>query len=261
MSLRAKRSNLKRDRHDSVTSLAMTRRSKPIAIFDIDGTIFRSSLTIELFRKLVLRGVLPKKFLNQIRRSESKWLNRQGHYDDYIWDVVRAYKTGVVGKSRNQVVAASRQVIRGQKLRTYRFTRDLLAKIREKYVTIAISGSPLEVVNEYNKFLKFDKIYGTEFGVDERGRYTGKVLHEPQQYKKELIIRYVEKHRLNLKNSIGVGDTESDIGFLELMDRPIAFNPNSKLAAYAKKKDWNVVIERKDFIVQFKAKNVKYLRS
>jgi phosphoserine phosphatase len=124
---------------------------------------------------------------------------------------------------------------------------------------IGISGSALEVVREYNKFLKFDKLYGTEFGVDEKGVYTGKVLHVPPLYKKEIIARYIQSHKLSLKGSIGVGDTESDIGFLELVDRPIAFNPNFQLGEYARKKNWDVIVERKDLIYEFKPKNVKYL--
>ena len=232
---------------------------KQLAIFDIDGTIFRSSLVVELFEKLVEKGIFPKSSIHKVRKSEDKWLNRQGHYDDYIWDVVRAYRKAMVGKEKTTVVAASKIVIAKQKHRTYRFTRDLLKSLRGKYFTIAISGSPFEVVTEYNKFLKFDKIYATEYGTNEHGRYTGKILHEPPLYKKELILRYAGSHALSLKDSIGVGDTESDIGFLELVDKPICFNPNTVLAKAAKKRNWKVVIERKDLIVEFKPKSVKFI--
>ena len=235
----------------------MTRR--PIAIFDIDGTIFRSSLLIELFRELVRGKIFAPQALQEIQKSETRWLNRRGQYERYIWDVNETYREHIVGKKRSQVVAASRRVIRSQKLRTYRFTRDLLRKFRGAYHTVAISGSPLEVVREYNKFLKFDKIYGTENGMDRRGRYTGRVLHEPPLYKKELILGYIEAHGLNMRGSIGVGDTESDIGFLELVDEPICFNPNVLLAKVAKKNNWKVVIERKDLIVELNPSKVKFL--
>ncbi len=232
---------------------------KPIAIFDIDGTIFRSSLTIELFERLVKQGVIEESFLRRIRRSERKWLDRQGHYDNYINEVVAAYQKAVVGKRQKDVLSASREIIEEQKYRTYRYTRDLLQRLRGRYVTIGISGSPLEVVEEYNRYLEFDKLYGSEFGVDERGRYTGAVLHEPPKYKKEVILRYVKSHNLSFKNSIGIGDTESDIGFLELVERPIAFNPNVKLAQKARREKWLMVIERKDLIVQFDPNLVNFI--
>lgn len=233
---------------------------KPIAIFDIDGTIFRSSLTIELFKHLVRRKIFDPSVMKRVRQSEQKWLNRQGHYDDYVRDVIIAYHKAVVGKKKKDIVATSKEVIQEQKYRTYRYTRHLLATTRRKYFTIGISGSPLEVVLEYNKFLKFDKIYGTEIGIDKQRRYTGVILHEPPRYKKELIVRFVQNHNLSFKNSIGVGDTESDIGFLGLVDQPIAFNPNAALAKFARKHGWKIVIERKDLIVELDPKKVRFLK-
>ena len=53
---------------------------------------------------------------------------------------------------------------------------------------------------------------------------------------------------MSFKGSIGVGDTESDVAFLKLVERPICFNPNKKLYDYAKRKGWEVVVERKDMI-------------
>lgn len=232
---------------------------RPIAIFDIDGTIFRSSLTIELLKRLVADKVFSPEIMRKVKRSEEKWLNRKGHYDDYIDDVWRAYQKAIVGKKKSQIISASQKVIGEQKYRTYRYTRKLLFDIRERYHTIGISGSPLEVIQEYNKFLRLDKLYGWEFGLDEKGRYTNVVLHAPTQYKKELIIRYVQNHNLSLKGSIGVGDTETDTGFLELVEHPIAFNPNSVLARIAKRKNWTVVLERKDLVLELKLKKVKIL--
>ncbi|GAI32477.1 unnamed protein product, partial [marine sediment metagenome] len=34
---------------------------------------------------------------------------------------------------------------------------------------------------------------------------------------------------------VGVGDTESDIAFLKMVEKPICFNPNKKLYQYAKR--------------------------
>lgn len=233
---------------------------KSIAIFDIDGTIFRSSLTIELFKHLTAKKIFGPGFMRKVRASEARWLNRQGHYEKYIEDVAAAYQKAIIGKRKNDIVLASRKIVAAQKFRTYRYTKRLLEKIRGKYFTIGISGSPLEIVNEYNKFLKFNKLYGWEFGLDEKSRYTGAVLHVPPRYKRELIVRYAQNHNLSFKGSIGVGDTESDIGFLDLVQKPVAFNPNLGLADAARKKNWTVVVERKDLIIECKLNRVKVLK-
>ena len=66
--------------------------------------------------------------------------------------------------------------------------------------------------------------------------------------KEASVRRAVEKEGLALEGSVGVGDTEGDISFLELVERPICFNPNLKLYRYAKRMEWETVVERKDVI-------------
>jgi phosphoserine phosphatase len=66
--------------------------------------------------------------------------------------------------------------------------------------------------------------------------------------KAEILKRAVEKEKLTLKGSVGVGDTESDVAFLKMVERPICFNPNQKLYQYAKRAGWEIVVERKDVV-------------
>jgi phosphoserine phosphatase len=81
--------------------------------------------------------------------------------------------------------------------------------------------------------------------------FTGVVIDEHVILNKANILkRAVEKEGLTLKGSVGVGDTESDISFLELVEKPICFNPNKRLYTYAKRNDWKVVVERKDVIYE-----------
>lgn len=51
-----------------------------------------------------------------------------------------------------------------------------------------------------------------------------------------------------MEDSYGVGDTASDISMLEIVDRPIAFNPNHQLYDHARKAGWRIVVERKDMV-------------
>ena len=85
------------------------------------------------------------------------------------------------------------------------------------------------------------------YEIEKGELFTGRVLHIDTMYDKaSILIRAIEKENLTLKGSVGVGDTESDIAFLEMVDRPICFNPNQKLFAAARKRGWKVVVERKD---------------
>ena len=80
-------------------------------------------------------------------------------------------------------------------------------------------------------------------------RFTGRVLYEDIIANKGKVLRRaVAKEGLTLAGSVGVGDTESDIAFLKMVERPFAFNPSMKLYRHAKKRGWEVVVERKDVI-------------
>jgi len=77
-------------------------------------------------------------------------------------------------------------------------------------------------------------------------------LHEDLVGDKASILkRAVEREGLTLVGSVGVGDSESDIAFLKLVERPICFNPSSKLYKHAGLAKWKIVVERKDVVYYF----------
>ena len=64
---------------------------KKVAIFDIDGTIFRSSLTIELVNALIEKEIFPHDARGEFEHAHKKWLEREGEYDAYIMAVVGVF--------------------------------------------------------------------------------------------------------------------------------------------------------------------------
>ncbi len=229
-------------------------RKKKLAIFDIDGTIFRSSLLIELVDALIDQKIFLQKARFTYAKSYQNWLDRKGSYDAYITDVVRAFEEHLPNVSHKDFVRIGAEVVAIQKNRTYVFTRDLIATLKKKgYFILAISHSPKEILDEFCANFGFDKVYGRVYEVGRDGKFTGKTLYlEEISNKANILARFIRKENLNLEGSYGVGDSESDIKFLTFVDNPICFNPNSKLYEHAKKAGWQVLVERKDVIYQIK---------
>lgn len=223
-----------------------------VAIFDIDGTIFRSSLLIELTEKLIIAGIFPAKVRKIYINAYKNWRDRNDSYEKYIGAVIRAFEQNIRGKSHKEVSRIAKGVIENQQKRTYRYTRDLVRDLkRKKYYLLAISNSPREIVEPFCKRLGFDKIYGRVYEVGKNGKFTGKVLYvDLISDKAKILRRAVAKENLTLNNSVGIGDTESDIPFLKIVETPICFNPNRKLYNYAQRKGWKTVVERKDVIYE-----------
>ncbi len=98
---------------------------RKLAIFDIDGTIFRSSLVIEMFEELVRVGLFPKVAKKEVENTFIAWINRKGSYNDYIWNVVELYIKYIKGCSEKDVDLVTEIVIKNEKDKVYRFSRDL----------------------------------------------------------------------------------------------------------------------------------------
>lgn len=229
-------------------------KKRKVAAFDIDGTVFRSSLLIELVNALIAGGVFSSKVRNEYSSEYKLWLDRKGAYPDYINAVVVAFDKNIKGVKEEELDAAVKKVILAQKGRLYRYTRDLIGELKKKnYYMLAISHSPMYVVGRFAKELGFDKVYGMLLETDSKKQITGRHIYKNLILDKAKILkRAVEKENLTLKGSVGVGDTESDIPFLKMVDNPICFNPNYSLYKTALKNGWKVVAERKDVIYKIR---------
>lgn len=229
-------------------------KKERVAIFDIDGTVFRSSLLIKLVDAFIEKGMFPKRAAERYARAYARWVDRKDSYDNYIHGVIEAFQVYVKGMHYKDFVHVAKEVVQRERNKVYRFTRDLVKDLHKKgYYLLAISHSPKMVIEPFGKYLGFDKVYGMMYESDKSGRLTGKIMHEEIVFDKaKVLLRAVEKEHLTLKNSVGVGDTETDIAFLRLVEKPICFNPNSKLYVYAKRKGWEVVVERKDVVYTIK---------
>jgi HAD superfamily hydrolase (TIGR01490 family) len=227
-------------------------KKNKIAIFDIDGTIFRKNLHFELINELAWMKIFPVAVRNTLTEIYTNWLEHEGTYDDYRKALVELYSKHIKGCSQEEVFKACRIVVPFHAKRTYIFAEKLIKKLRAAgYHLIAVSGSPIEVVEEYNRdYLKFDYVFGSIYALDKDKRYTGVAEFEPSKNKGHVVEQYVYEHKLIFKDSYGVGDTESDGSFLKLVENPIAFNPNQNLKAMAEKKQWKVVVEKKDVVYE-----------
>jgi len=225
---------------------------KKVAIFDIDGTIFRSSLIVELVEALINAGLFPPEARSKYEREYALWLDRKGSYEKFIQTLVSSFMKHIKGLHYGEFADIAERVVVDQQDHVYRYTRDLIHELKKKkFYLLAISQSPKTILDLFCVKLGFDKVYGRIYEIGPEDRFTGEMadIHLIEN-KANIVKRAVEKEGLTLKSSIGVGDTEVDIPLLELVENPICFNPNNKLYRHAKRLGWKVVVERKDVIYE-----------
>lgn len=226
---------------------------KKLFVTDIDGTFIRSSLLIELCYELIKRGIFPAEAKRDLSHTRDQWERRQGEYEDYILAVVDVYYHFIKGCSITDVNYIGKMVAEWQRFRVYCFTRDLITYFvnSDEYYCVAISGSPGPVVRPFAKMWGFDEVHCSEAAELDDGKF-GDRTSFTFDGKDRIITEMIEKDNppLILTESVGMGDTNGDKSFLEMMTYPIAFNPeldfardileNKRLGS-----NWDIVVERK----------------
>lgn len=236
-------------------------KKRKLAIFDVDGTITRWHLVFVLFEQLAKKGIFPPETLEQTIDAYMGWLNREKVFSEYDNKVTEIFHTYAKGVSEESVLAVADDIIENKRYKVYRYSYNLIHKLRkEGYYIVLISGSPGFIVKKLAVKLRCDRAYGKLFEVI-NGRFTGKVKYgedEVDAYapldKTVILKRLFEviDFEPDLKNSISVGDSLSDLPILEAVGNPVVFNPTLDLTKIARERQWKIVVERKDVIYEVK---------
>lgn len=236
--------------------------NQKFAVFDIDGTLFRNSLYFEVVNRLISMGSIKAEIAQQIDEAFAKWKSSRDDVSfwGYCDTLLSLHESQLSTIKIDDYTSAVDYVFNAHKDNVYSYTKNLIGSLKEKgYLLFAISGSQQEIIDKFCQYHGFDDYIGS---VHERNisgtAFTGKASHTHKD-KTDQLNSLVTKHNVSFKDSIGIGDSHGDIKTLDMVDVPIAFNPNSRLFNYAKSKGWKLVIERKDIAITLEYLNGRYV--
>lgn len=231
------------------------------AFFDIDGTLYRGSLMIEHFKKLIKYEVVdPLNWHFNVKRSYDDWKKRTGEFDDYIETLAEIYIESLTGLNKKQLDFITDQVILLKGEQVYAYVRDRIEYHKENgHKIFFISGSPDFLVEKMAEKYGVTEYIGTQYLIDDSGCFTGEIKPMwDSDNKNRAIDHLVSKYDIDLSSSFAYGDTNGDLSMLRRIGNPIAINPNYELL-YQLKLDPElsekaiVIVERKDVVYQLKA--------
>ncbi len=212
-----------------------------LAIFDLDNTLISDDSDFLWGQFLVDQGIVDK---NQYEEANTQF------YDDYkkgTLDIVEFLHFSLTPlannnpeqlfKWRNQFIE---EVIKPVQLKP---AIRLVNKHRYKGDTVMVITATNRFVTEpIVKLFGIDNLLATtpEFIED---RFTGKFEGIPcfQEGKVNLLKEWLENSSETLENSWFYSDSHNDLPLLELVDNPVAVDPDDKLREYAEQKDWSII--------------------
>lgn len=219
---------------------------KKLAIFDIDGTLYRWQLYYEVVFQLLENNFFDESQTQKIKKVFHGWQSREVDFHVFESIAIPALESKLSSLTVPVFESIVDDILNDSQHKIYSYTRNLASELKEKgYFLLAISGSMQEIVEPFSKRYGFDDCIGWLYEKNDH-KFTGRTLRQTVGRKAKILQDYIQLHGMSLTGSIGIGDSTSDIEMLELVDDPIAFNPNEQLLAAAEENGWKIVIERKN---------------
>ena len=212
-----------------------------VAAFDLENTLIASNV-VESYSWLATRRLDTPERLRYVLRTiaEAPGLLKLDRIDrgDFLRHFYRRYEDAPVA----QIDEDARELL-SQVIITKSFPAGL-RRVRDHralgHRTILITGA-LDFAVEGLRPL-FDEIVAAEMSVRPDGTYSGEMKQVPPtgETRAQILADYCAAEGLRLEESVAYADSTSDLPLLEVVGFPVAVNPETRLAAIARKRGWLV---------------------
>lgn len=212
-----------------------------VAAFDLENTLIASNV-VESYSWLATRRLNNPERARYVLRTlkEAPSLLSMDRKDraDFLRYFYRRYEDAPV----EQIDADARELL-AQLIMVKSFPAGL-RRVREHralgHRTVLITGAMSFAVEGLRPL--FDEIVAAEMTVRPDGTYSGELSKVPPtgETRAQILADYCAAEGLRLDESIAYADSSSDLPMLEAVGFPVAVNPETRLAAIARKRGWLV---------------------
>ncbi|MFV0309248.1 MAG: HAD-IB family phosphatase [Desertimonas sp.] len=212
-----------------------------VVAFDLENTLIASNV-VESYSWLATRRLdTPERLryiLNTVREAPGLLKLDRTDRGDFLRHFYRRYENAPVG----QIDEDARELLT-QIILTKSFPAGL-RRVREHralgHRTILITGALGFAVEGLRPL--FDEIVAAEMSIRPDGTYSGEMIQVPPtgETRAQVLADYCAAEGLALEESVAYADSTSDLPLLEAVGFPVAVNPETRLAAIARKRGWLV---------------------
>ena len=229
---------------------------KIAAFFDIDGTIFRNSLMIEHFQKLISFEVIdPEIWYTKVKKVYLEWEKRYGDFEEYLEILAGVYLAELKGVDKSYIEYIADHVIKSNGDMVYKYSRKQIEyHKKQNHKVFFISGSPDFLVSRMAEKYEATDYRGSIYKVDSQNKFTGEIVKMwDSESKQRELNNLIEEYNVDLENSYAYGDTTGDFSMLKMIGNPVAINPNRELLISIREdeglsKKATIIVERKNVI-------------
>lgn len=222
--------------------------ARTAAIFDLDRTLIAASSSPVFMRHITEAGIsdgTTNPIVDPILSATQRVL--KAVYDTVgesrlMMQPAKLAVRAAAGWSLVDVEAAASAAAEELVDEVQPFAKLLIEEHREEgRLLVLASTSPVAFTRPLADRLGFDAVIGTQWGNDGEaydGALDGPFVWGPD--KARAVEAWAEENGVNLKRSYAYSDSYYDAPLLDLVGHPTAVNPDPRLAATARLKDWPI---------------------
>jgi HAD superfamily hydrolase (TIGR01490 family) len=213
---------------------------RQLAAFDLENTLIASNV-VASYAWLASRRLSSadrRRFVLQTLRQAPGWLAQdRADRSDFLRFFYRAYDGAPVDQLDEDADEMLSALLLAKSFPAG------IRRVREHrrlgHRTVLITGA-LDVVVKPMAPL-FDDVITASLGVRD-GRYDGQLQAQPAtgETRAQALMDYADANGFDLAETVAYADSSSDLPMLELAGFPVAVNPETRLAALARRRGWLV---------------------
>ena len=220
-----------------------------VAALDIDGTLYPGALGLQLLQALAANGISDKSKSKNVFEVVEKYRLNEIDFQTMSTNAYTLYAEAIAGISQAVMQHIANQVWLQERTKLFAFVPKLINILKSQgYSIVLISGSPDEIVCCLAQEFGISKYQGSIFATYQ-GKYTGKVnlLSGSLGKKYSIFLQMAKDWKVNLEESLAIGDSITDTPLLEIVSKPLVFEPHPSLMLLAQQKSW-LVTNRNDIV-------------
>lgn len=215
--------------------MSIETKTRQVALFDLDKTVFNDHSFFPLTKYMVDEGILPEVVWSEVVTELGKYKQKTQTYSVTANNLLGIFGNGLKGKKYEDVLGKTKQFFELNRNNFYPYFEKVLPRLLQTHEVYLVTTNSQMVAEVVVGMFGLSGYLSTQFEVVDRV-FTGKItstLADGKHVVEEVIGN-------NLEGSLGFGDSENDIGMLERVKHPVCINPSDELLEVAKQKRWTV---------------------
>ena len=209
-----------------------------IALFDADGTLHSGFSIFPLYDAFTDEGIVSVADNNRLKEVLDTYNSGESEYHVFAKDTLLVAADSIKGQKLSVAISLAGMFFSNPDFPWYGYVSPLMQEIESTNTeAVLVTAEPQFIAEGITRALPFSKFFSSEFGVDEDGVLLGNVMTVLGSTQKGAISKDLTA---NAGISFGFGDSEGDIGMLEIVDTAVCINPTDELRNIAMTSNWNI---------------------